>query len=159
MSKLNEKCWLAACTSRRKRCSGSLTRDDQAPEAIALLDRVARSGGAFPDLRLERGKRSYLVGRTESAIRDFAAAARTEPSLHLAHFNLGVALGSDGRYREAAEAFSFALRLRPDHARTMFHLALALKAAGLADRARGELDRLSGLDSTLADQLKPLLGL
>jgi hypothetical protein len=134
-----------------------LTRDEQALEAIALLDRVARAAGAFPDLLLERGVRSYRIGRTEAAARDFAAAAGAEPEMHLAHFNLGVALGAGERFGEAAEAFSRALRLRPEHPPTLYHLALALHASGSTDRARGELERLSRLDPGLAAQLRPIL--
>jgi tetratricopeptide (TPR) repeat protein len=134
-----------------------LTRDDQALEAIALLDRVALEAGAFPDLWLERGIRRYRIGRTEAAAGDFAAAAVADPGMHLAHFNLGMALGTWGRYREAAEAFSRALRLRPDHAATLYHLALALHASGAVDRARGEVERLSSLDPGLAAALRPLL--
>jgi hypothetical protein len=136
-----------------------LTGDDRAQEAIALLDRVARASGPRPALLVERGQRQFRIGRTAAAIRDFAAAAEADPAMHLARFNLGVALGSEGRYGEAIEAFLAAHRLRPEHPRTLFHLALALKAAGLLDRARGELGRLAGLDPVLAAELEPMIGL
>src|SRR5207247_1018441 len=118
-----------------------LTRDDQTDLALRLLDDAVRLGGESDVLLVERGSRRFRIGRTEAAIQDFARAAALSPRLHVAHFNLGVALGSAGRFAEAAEAFDRALRIDPGHAQTRYQLARALYADRRADRARDEWER------------------
>jgi hypothetical protein len=135
-----------------------LARDDQAESALGLLDRAIRIGGESDDLIMERGLRRFRIGRTDAAIEDFGALARRSPLLHPAHFNLGVALGTAGRYREAAESFTRALEIDPDHAGARYHLALALRAAGFSEMARNQYERLGRLDPGLAAHLRSLLG-
>jgi hypothetical protein len=135
-----------------------LTRDDQAAPAIRLLDRLLEITGPDARILVERGSRSFRVGRTAAAIEDFLRAAKLDPSFHLAHFNLGVSLGSEGRYREAAAALTRALEIGPDHQRTRYQLALALQAAGDSERARREYTLLERLDPALARSLGQVLG-
>ena len=134
-----------------------LTRDDQADQVLRLLDAVATLSGESDLLLMERGVRRFRIGRTDSAIEDFARAAQFNPRLHLARFNLGVALGSAGRYAEAIEAFTRALEINPRHAQTRYQLALALMAAHQADRARQECDSLERIDPALARDLRAAL--
>jgi predicted Zn-dependent protease len=68
-----------------------------------------------------------------------------------------VALGSAGRYVEAAQAFSQARDLNPNHSATRYQLALALLAARRPQEARREADSLASLDPALAGQLRALL--
>jgi len=131
-----------------------LTRDDQADRAISLLDDVARLGGESAVLLMERGARSFGIGRTDRAIADFERAARLNPDLHLARFDLGVAYGAAGRYDEAIDAFTRALEIAPLHAQTHYQLALALLAARRPDRARLECDRLERIDPAMARELR-----
>ena len=119
-----------------------------------------RLGGESDVLLVERGSRRFRIGRTEAAIQDFARAAALSPRLHVAHFNLGVALGSAGRFAQAAEALDRALRIDPGHAQTRYQLALALYADRRTDRAREECDRLErmvGREDTLKDLSARLL--
>ncbi len=134
-----------------------MTRPDQAEEAISLLDRVARMIGEFEGLLMERGARKYMAGRDDAAIADFSAAARVNPGLHLAYYNLGVALGTVGRYSEAVEALRRAVQIDPRHARSRYQLILALRAAGQVDLAYRECDLLGLTDPGLAGELRPLL--
>jgi len=134
-----------------------LTRDDQADQALRLLDGVARLTGESDLLLMERGVRRFRIGRTDPAIEDFARAAQLNPRLHLARFNLGVALGSAGRYAEAIDAFTRALEIDPGHAQTHYQLALALMAARQSDRARVECDSLEHIDPGLARDLRAAL--
>lgn len=136
-----------------------LTRDDQIDQSIDLLDQVLGATTPFADLFVTRGALRFRRGWIQGAIDDFTAAIRAEPKLHLAHYNLGIALGATGRYRAASEAFEKALVLDPLHARTHFQLALALQAARIPDRAREELHTLGQLDPPLAAELEQMLGL
>jgi hypothetical protein len=134
-----------------------LTRDDQADQALRLLDGVARLTGESDLLLMESGIRRFRIGRTDSAIEDFERAAQLNPRLHVARFNLGVALGSAGRYAEAIDAFTRALEIEPDHAQTHYQLGLALLAEQRSDLARGECDSLDRIDPTLARDLRAVL--
>ncbi len=134
-----------------------LTRDDQADQALRLLDEVSRLAGESDALLLERGVRRFRIGRNDAAIEDFARAARLNPRLHLAQFNLGVALGAAGRYAQAIEAFRRAVEIDPRHPQTRYQLALALMAAHQPERAREECGRLERLDAALASDLRAAL--
>ena len=134
-----------------------MTRPDQADEALALMDRVARMAGEFEGLLMERGARRYMAGRNEAAIADFSSAARANPGLHLAYYDLGVALGTVGRYAEAVEALRRAVQIDPRHARSRYQLVLALRAAGQIDLARRECELLGLTDVALADELRTLV--
>jgi hypothetical protein len=134
-----------------------LTRDDQADRALALLDEVVGLVGESDVLLMERGAWRFRIGRSEAAILDFARAAALNPRLFPAHLNLGVALGTTGRYPEAADALKRALSIDPYNAPAHYQLALALAAAKHRDQARGEYERLRLLDAAMARDLGALL--
>jgi tetratricopeptide repeat protein len=134
-----------------------LTRDDQTVQALRLLDEVERLAGESGSLLMERGALRFKAGRLDGAIEDFARAARIDAGRHLAHYNLGLALGAAGRYEAAIEAFELARDIDPRHALTRYQLALALEAAHRPELARQECDHLGGLDATLAGDLKSIL--
>ena len=134
-----------------------LTRDDQADRALALLDEVVGMIGESDTLLMERGAWRFRIGRSEAAILDFARAAVLNPRLFPAHLNLGVALGTTGRYPEAADALKRALSIDPYNAPAHYQLALALAAAKHRDQARGEYERLKLLDAAMAHDLGALL--
>jgi tetratricopeptide (TPR) repeat protein len=58
-----------------------------------------------------------------------------QPGDALAHYNLGVELGDQGRLTEAIEHFQTALRLDPEYPSAHFNLAVALGDAGRAAEA------------------------
>ena len=100
----------------------------------------------------------FGIGRTDRAIADFRAAIAEAPEAHLAHYNLGICLGSSGDYAQASEVFRTASRILPDHPRTRYHLALALSAADRPAEAREQSEYLGRLDPTLAAALKAIIG-
>jgi hypothetical protein len=132
---------------------------DAAERGLALLEEVVGHDGENAPLLVERGVLQFNAGRLASAIADFDRAVALDPASHIARFNLGIALGTSGRYADAAEALRGARDLNPTHARTRYQLALALKAARMADEARRECDSLEALDSTLGGDLRAILGL
>ena len=125
---------------------------------LALLDQAARQGGTTVSLLLEKGVMEFSLGRVDSAVSDFLAAAGQDPSSHLARYNLGIALGTEGRYEDAAAALRIARDLEPRHGRTRFQLALALQALGRPAEARAELEELGVIDPVLAGELRVILG-
>lgn len=125
---------------------------------LTLLDEAARQGGVTVSLLLEKGVMEFSLGKIDSAVQDFRLAAGKDPLSHLARYNLGIALGTEGRYADAAAALRSARDLQPEHGRTRFQLALALRALGLRDEARAELQDLSRIDPVLAGELRSLIG-
>ncbi len=134
-----------------------LTRVEQTEQAIRLMNEAAATSGPFPGLLLERGALHYKIGGIEAAIADFRAATEIDTTLRLGFYDLGMALGTAARFHEAAEAFAKAHSLDPGDAKSLYQLVLALKAAGMPDRARQELDLLTNLDASLASELRPFL--
>jgi len=126
--------------------------------ALALLAEASRQAGETATLLLEKGVLEFGAGRIDSAVDDFRAAAGKDPASHLARYNLGIALGTEGRYQDAAAALAMARDLAPEHGRTRFQLALALRAMGKTSEARRELESLTRIDPVLAGELKVILG-
>lgn len=141
--------------------AAALVIDRRAPPGM-VLDRLAaveERTGEFTGLLLARGAAEFDLGDLDSAIADFSAAVAADPDEHLAHYNLGISLGADRRYDEAAEAFRSALLLEPDDPHTLYHLAVALAAADRPTEAVEPYTELSRVDPALAADLKALIGL
>lgn len=131
---------------------------DAAEHGLLLLDEVIGRDGESAPLLVERGVLRFKANRLAAAVADFERAVTLDPASHIARFNLGIALGTAGRYGDAAGALRAARDLDPTHARTRYQLALALKAARQADEARRECADLETLDPRLAGDLRALIG-
>jgi hypothetical protein len=135
-----------------------LTGPSRYDRGLALLDEASRQAGQTVSLLLEKGVLEFGAGRLASAVDDFRQAASIDPASHLARYNLGIALGTEGRYQDAAAALQSARDLEPGHGRTRFQLALALRALGKTEEARQEMESLTRIDPVLAGELKVILG-
>jgi Flp pilus assembly protein TadD len=80
-----------------------------------------------------------------------------KPNWPEAHNNLGVALGSLGRFKEAVAAHAEAVRLKPDYAGALFNLAYAYRKSGDKKKALETHKRLQAVNAGLADRLYPLV--
>jgi len=69
---------------------------------------------------------AVLSERELEALRSFAR--RIDPADAGAHNNLGVALGSQGRFDEAIDHFRAALKIQPGYADAQRNLEFALRA-------------------------------
>jgi Flp pilus assembly protein TadD len=74
-----------------------------------------------------------------------------------AHNNLGVALGSLGRVKEAVAAHAEAVRLKPDYAGALFNLAYAYRKSGDKKLALETHKRLQAINPGMAERLYPLV--
>lgn len=84
----------------------------------------------------DRGLRCSQAGDDAAAAAAFGEAARLQPELHQAHFNLGRALARLGRDGDAQQAFRRTLALKPDHVKAMGRLAgLAARSGDLPGAA------------------------
>ena len=99
----------------------SLQAEGKPDEALARLREAVAAQPEQPVFRLNlascllRGGYSAPAG-VQEAIGHLQQALILAPELEQAHYNLGWALASQGRHREAVMAYQQALRLRPDFA-------------------------------------------
>jgi Flp pilus assembly protein TadD len=84
-------------------------------------------------------------------------AVRLKPDWPEAYNNLGVALGSLGRFKEAVAAHAEAVRQKPDYAGALFNLAYAYKKSGDKKKALETYERLKAVNPGMADRLYPLI--
>ena len=74
----------------------------------------------------------------EAAVAAGREAIRLKPDDAYAHFNLGIALTSQGKLDEAIAEFRTAIRLKPDYAVAHINLGIALTDQGKLDEAIAE---------------------
>ena len=96
---------------------------EREPDNVSLHDDVAQI---------------YLtLGRTDEAVKHFAASVKLNPSSASTHFNLGTALIVAGRGEEARAEFDRALAIRPDYAQAHNNLGSLFLQQGRAADALG----------------------
>ncbi len=71
----------------------------------------------------------------EEEIEACKQAIRINPDFAEAHFNLGVAYGDSGMYKEAIDAFKQAISINPDFAEAHFNLGVAYGKSGMHKEA------------------------
>jgi tetratricopeptide (TPR) repeat protein len=91
--------------------------------AIDLYDRLLQRQPGNPEFWNERGVCLHQAGRREEARGSYRRAVDADPSYALAWNNLGVAAAAESG-TEAAEAFHFAIKARPDFTGARLNLAL-----------------------------------
>jgi tetratricopeptide (TPR) repeat protein len=84
----------------------------------------------------------HTQGRQEEAVKEYAAALRSDPTLAQAHNNLGVLLLQEGRLSEGADQLAEAARLQPDNFEYRYNLATALNQEKRWDQAAEILSSL-----------------
>jgi tetratricopeptide (TPR) repeat protein len=72
-----------------------------------------------------RGALLIELGRVDAALAAFSTAISLDPSLALAHYYRGVALGALDRHAEAVTAWQRSLELAPDRTDTLYNLGQA----------------------------------
>lgn len=101
---------------------------------------------------IELMNRGVEAGRQklfERAITELKQAAATDPTNHLAHFNLGMVYKDQKKWPEAVTAFSEALKYEGDNTNYRYELANAYQQAGRLESARTEFEATLKLDNRL----------
>jgi len=74
-----------------------------------------------------------------NAERLLQAALRAAPDLPEAHYEMGILLQRESRWKDSIPELEEAIRLKPDDAAAHYRLALALQRTGQRDKARAEI--------------------
>jgi tetratricopeptide (TPR) repeat protein len=98
---------------------------------------------------LNEGLQAIEVKRVDEAILAFEQAARLDPSLAQAHYNLGLALRQSGKLQPAADAFYKAIQANPKFAPAYASLGGALLEGNNFQLAEDYLERAIKIDSKL----------
>ena len=111
------------------------------------IDRAAPPAASHALLAIVYGK----LERWDACAAQARQAAAQRPDDALAHFNLGVALGRQGQYGEAIEAFDSALETHDEWAEAHYHRGLALLAEDRQNDALDAFERATELCESYAE--------
>lgn len=118
-----------------------------APGRYQYLNPAAPAAGDRPAAQqaLVQGQEAQRTRRSAEALQFFRRATNLDGSYFEAHYSLGLALFEARNFKAAAAAWETAIALRPDSGDARYNFALTLKAAGYAQDAADELEKLLAL--------------
>jgi tetratricopeptide (TPR) repeat protein len=90
----------------------------------------------------EQGVQAYKSHRLPEAMRAYRLAAREDPSLFVAHYNLGLVATEAGNLRQALTSYENALAIEPKSLDARYNFALVLKQANFLTDAALELEKV-----------------
>lgn len=116
---------------------------DNLRDARAVADRFVRIAPMSARALYARGIVALRNGDAATARSSFGALLQNDPSYAVAHYDLGLAEETLGRYDDAALEFTTALRLAPTYARARFALGAVLLRQGKRSQAREAFARVA----------------
>lgn len=120
---------------------GRLLVDRDPSEVPAWQRSLPTQAESHPDVWVARGQWSQHVGQTHAAIRCFGKAAKLDPNLRIAHYQLSQLLG-DSEFADAAIDFAERSRLLQQLAAIMNQLSLNRDDASAMEAASEVLEQL-----------------
>ena len=72
-----------------------------------------------------------IFNENSKSIETLMQAIRIDPDYGKAHYNLGVAYGKSGMYREAIESYKQAIGINPDYGKAHYNLGVAYGNSGM----------------------------
>uniref|UniRef100_A0A7V4GA75 Tetratricopeptide repeat protein n=1 Tax=Desulfobacca acetoxidans TaxID=60893 RepID=A0A7V4GA75_9BACT len=133
-------------------------------KAVASLEAALRQQPGLAPARVklgeiygERGLKFLREGEAVKAEAQLKAALQQNPQDDMAMSNLGVALGQQGRWAEAREAFQEAVTRNPNNTQAQFNLGVTCYLAGDKDGTTRQYALLSLLDPEAAAELFRLI--
>jgi Flp pilus assembly protein TadD len=129
------------------------TPKDAPKEIPAVLETIAKpTSGTFSD-----GEAAYNAGKFEDAVKLFDQYTRQKPKNEWGHYMLGLSEWKAGDLEKSEKAFNEALRLDPDHFKSLLHLSRVLVDEKRYDDAVVRLTHAADLDPNSVD-VQRLLG-
>jgi tetratricopeptide (TPR) repeat protein len=127
--------------------------NDTPKKVVAIQDAIARpTSGSFSD-----GEAAYTAGKYEDAVKLFEQYTDERPKNPWGHYMLGLSAWKAGDLEKSEKSFNEALRLDPDHFKSLLHLSRVLVDQKRYDDAVVRLTHAGELDPNSAD-VQRLLG-
>ncbi|MFI5457815.1 MAG: tetratricopeptide repeat protein [Isosphaerales bacterium] len=140
------------------RLAHALEAKGETDEAIAVFEDLARlwpTNGrhlaCWGNCLMARGRVKEGAAVLDKAVAACREAIRLKPDDALAHANLGLVLGAQGKPAEAIAAYREAIRLKPDFAEAHRNLGLALQIQGKLAEAVAESSEAIRLEPDYAE--------
>ena len=130
----------------------TLRKLGQRQNAISLLRDALRTDPSYASARSALALSLTEEGQNEEAISEYRKLLQQwpdHPDVAVYHYNLGQALGLEGRLRDAEAHYREALRRRPDYAKAHYNLGGVLEATKRTQEALGHYRTALSLDSAL----------
>jgi DNA-directed RNA polymerase subunit alpha len=137
-------CFLAQCYLETGFFEKAAEAFERAQRGKAATKRVAAIGHAEAILK---------ATRTEPALNELRALAKSDPDNANVHYLLGLAYDNAGRYGEATPEYEKALGLEPHHDAASFRLALNAALRGDEERALEHYEAVSAGPATYTNAL------
>ena len=126
---------------------------DKPKEVQAIPETIARPGsGSFGD-----GEAAYSAGKYDDAVKLFDQYTEQKPKNPWGHYMLGLSAWKAGDLEKSEKSFNEALRLDPDHFKSLLHLSRILVDQKRYEDAVVRLTQAVELDPNSADAQR-LLG-
>ena len=133
----------------------SLLREKKFLEAKALLEQMVSADRADADAWMYLSTIYAQTGPVGEFERCCRQAIRANPDIVNAHFNLGVALGMQGKMHDAIQSYRQAVALKPDHILALFNLGHALQLDFQLEEALSCYSRVLGIKPGPTDHVPP----
>jgi tetratricopeptide (TPR) repeat protein len=93
------------------------------------------------------------MNQPDVALQLLEKVARLDPSMWLAHLDMGVLYSDSGRNEEAMRELTLAAKLKPDEVNVHWRLGRLYRTLGKKDEAKAEFDKASSLNRATNDDL------
>jgi tetratricopeptide (TPR) repeat protein len=134
--------------------TGAVSADTRSP---AVEGRRQPPASPSAEAEYNRGVRARIARDWPAATDAFRRALSFDRGYADAWNELGYALRHQGRYDESLQAYTEALRLRPEFPEALEYLGEAYVEMGRLDDARRVLTRLRALDTARANELAEVI--
>jgi len=129
----------------------------QYPEAVSEFQAELANDPNHVQTLVYLADAQMQLSHPEAALPLLEKAIRLNPSMELAHLDLGIVHADAGRQDEALREMQEAVRLAPNDVNVHWRMGRLLKALGRKDEAKAEFDKASSItnaaDSALVDKI------
>lgn len=127
------------------------------PSGPARVTEDGTTGSSVATVSYADAETAFRRGRYQEATDLFAAYAGTHPDNAWGHYMYGLSAWKSGEHERAMEGFDQALRLDPDHRKSLLNSARVLLETSRPREALTRIERALGLEPLSSDGLR-LLG-
>jgi len=103
------------------------------------------------------GDTEIRLKRQDEAVKDLEHAVKIQPSIPIAHLDLGILYGDQGRKDDALRELLIAVKLTPEDSMVHWRLGRFYQSVGRKDEAKAEFDKTRSLQHSKEQSLQDKL--